>query len=535
MAPTRRASTAAPSAKRAPPPAAAPSPSSSTSSTSSSAASSDAHGAAPHFEFGGPFLGPLGILAGLPLLVMLFALFCGGGAGKWPGAAELVALVPRDVGAARAALEALRSGVLKALSAEAFLAYTAYFLVHVLLALVVPGPRRLGAPLPGAAGGGARLAYTLNGFRCLVLVVAGMLAVELLQPFGADASRAQPGAGVPRPALLGFVFGDGTRIARFGIEWILENYAQLTLASVVFSSLLSAWLYAYSFLPAGRGTFVGVENGAKVLAPGGDTGVALYDFFIGRELNPRLLWGALDLKFHCELRPGLAMWLLINLAAAFRQLRLHGAVDAWLGSVLLFEGLYVVDSVWNEEAILTTMDITTDGFGFMLAFGDLAWVPAVYSLQARFLADQPLSPVVGEGAAGAAGLAKLVAVWALAALGMWVFRGANSQKDAFKRDPDAPEFRGMRTIATARGTRLLADGWWGVARHVNYLGDWLMSVAWSLPTGAASPVTYFYPLYFAVLLVHRDLRDGEKCAKKYGKSWDQFCAAVPWRIVPRVY
>lgn len=28
------------------------------------------------------------------------------------------------------------------------------------------------------------------------------------------------------------------------------------------------------------------------------------------------------------------------------------------------------------------MDITTDGFGFMLAFGDLSWVPFTYSLQA---------------------------------------------------------------------------------------------------------------------------------------------------------
>jgi hypothetical protein len=27
------------------------------------------------------------------------------------------------------------------------------------------------------------------------------------------------------------------------------------------------------------------------------------------------------------------------------------------------------------------MDITTDGFGFMLAFGDLAWVPFTYTLQ----------------------------------------------------------------------------------------------------------------------------------------------------------
>lgn len=38
---------------------------------------------------------------------------------------------------------------------------------------------------------------------------------------------------------------------------------------------------------------------------------------------------------------------------------------------------------------MTTMDITHDGFGFMLAFGDLAWVPFVYSLQAYYLVSHP--------------------------------------------------------------------------------------------------------------------------------------------------
>jgi delta14-sterol reductase len=48
-----------------------------------------------------------------------------------------------------------------------------------------------------------------------------------------------------------------------------------------------------------------------------------------------------------------------------------------------FQLLYVWDALYNEQAILTTMDITTDGFGYMLAFGDLTWVPFTYSLQAR--------------------------------------------------------------------------------------------------------------------------------------------------------
>jgi len=51
----------------------------------------------------------------------------------------------------------------------------------------------------------------------------------------------------------------------------------------------------------------------------------------------------------------------------------------WL--VVALQALYVADSVFCEECILTTMDIIMDGFGFMLVFGDLAWVPFMYSLQ----------------------------------------------------------------------------------------------------------------------------------------------------------
>ena len=40
-----------------------------------------------------------------------------------------------------------------------------------------------------------------------------------------------------------------------------------------------------------------------------------------------------------------------------------------------------------QAAILTTMDITTDGFGFMLAFGDLAWVIHLLVNNAQIIAQ----------------------------------------------------------------------------------------------------------------------------------------------------
>lgn len=42
-----------------------------------------------------------------------------------------------------------------------------------------------------------------------------------------------------------------------------------------------------------------------------------------------------------------------------------------------------------QEKLLTMMDIVYDGFGFMLAFGDLAFVPFTFTCQAYYLVSHP--------------------------------------------------------------------------------------------------------------------------------------------------
>ena len=68
------------------------------------------------------------------------------------------------------------------------------------------------------------------------------------------------------------------------------------------------------------------------------------------------------------------------------------------------------------------MDITTDGFGFMLSVGDLAWVPFVYSLQARYLVfnQRELGPVVSAG------------IFLVNGAGYYIFRAANGEKNDFR-------------------------------------------------------------------------------------------------------
>ena len=79
------------------------------------------------------------------------------------------------------------------------------------------------------------------------------------------------------------------------------------------------------------------------------------------------------------------------------------------------------------------------------------------------------------------------------------------------------------------------SGFWGLARHVNYLGDWVMALAWSLACGFGALLPYFYPIWFAFLLVTRERRDDRWCARKYGADWEAYCERVPWRILPRIY
>ncbi len=197
--------------------------------------------------------------------------------------------------------------------------------------------------------------------------------------------------------------------------------------------------------------------------------VLSYDFFVGRPLNPRVL--GVDLKYLCELRPGMVGWLAINLSMMAAQWREQGEVTVSMALVVLFQAVYVLDALVSESSILTTMDITTDGFGYMLVFGDLCWVPFTYGTQARYLVDRPTHMS-----------APLVALTvALKLCGLYVFRSSNSQKDEFRTRPHSAFTRSARYLQTSSGSRLLLSGWWGRSRHANYLGDLLMAVSWCMP------------------------------------------------------
>uniref|UniRef100_A0A8C5E4T9 Delta(14)-sterol reductase TM7SF2 n=1 Tax=Gouania willdenowi TaxID=441366 RepID=A0A8C5E4T9_GOUWI len=347
--------------------------------------------------------------------------------------------------------------------------------LHALLYLMPVGKVTEGIVLRD----GKRLKYPINGFHSLCI---STLLLMLFLRLGAH------------------------------LESLFELFLPLAASAIALSFLLSFYLYIRSFWAPPHD-----------LAVGGNTGNPLYDFFIGRELNPRI--GFFDLKYFCELRPGLIGWAVINLGMLMKEVELQGSPSLAMLLVVSFQLLYVADALWNEEAILTTMDIVHDGFGFMLAFGDLAWVPFTYSLQAAYLVKHPqtLSSL------------QALAIVALKVVGYTIFRRSNSQKNQFRRDPTHPSVSKLETIATATGKRLLVSGWWGLVRHPNYLGDLFMALAWSLPCGFSHLLPYFYVIYFTILLIHREDRDERQCKAKYGLAWDSYCQRVPYRIFPYIY
>ena len=67
----------------------------------------------------------------------------------------------------------------------------------------------------------------------------------------------------------------------------------------------------------------------RELAQGGHTGNLIYDFFIGRELNPRVnvpLIGEVDIKSFMELRPGMLGWIMLDLAFMAHQYKSYGYI-----------------------------------------------------------------------------------------------------------------------------------------------------------------------------------------------------------------
>ena len=84
--------------------------------------------------------------------------------------------------------------------------------------------------------------------------------------------------------------------------------------------------------------------------------------------------------------------------------------------------------------------------------------------------------------------------------------------------------------------RLLANGFWGARRHINYLGEITQAIAIVLASGYFGVwMVWLYPAYYIALMLTRQADDDKVCKAKYGELWDQYAKKVKYKIFPFIY
>jgi Delta14-sterol reductase len=289
------------------------------------------------------------------------------------------------------------------------------------------------------------------------------------------------------------------------------------------------WLYIHRWSGLIGSAVLGVLFTIAVVLPAPRTGRALLaDFYFGRLENPQFWGRRVDAKMFLYLI-GAAM-LALNLLSftAHHVLEFGAAASPGVGLYCALFLWFVIDYLVFERVHLYTYDIFAERVGFKLGWGCFTFYPYFYAIGLWAVAGKP-DPGTPPG---------LLALYTVVFFAGWgLSRGANMQKYTFKRAPEKV-FLGFiepRTLSDGAHA-LLVSGFWGVSRHINYLGEILMAVGLTLVLGYPGVwVAWLYPIYYVVLLLMRERADERRCATKYGALWAEYKQRVPRRIVPWVY
>lgn len=251
------------------------------------------------------------------------------------------------------------------------------------------------------------------------------------------------------------------------------------------------------------------------------------DLFLGRVENLQVVRGRIDIKMWLYLVGATMLELNVLSFTAYHIITYGDAASPGLVLSASLLTWFVIEYLVFEEVHLYTYDLFAERIGFKLGWGCIVFYPYFYAI----------------GLWAAAGLSDpgtpswLLVIYAMVFFSGWsLARGANMQKFFFKRDPSRPFLGIMPQTITDGNKILLVNGFWGLSRHINYLGEILMATGIVLSLGYPGMIwPWLYPLYYVALLFTRQADDDRRCAAKYGDLWKTYVAKVPWRIIPRIY
>ena len=356
-----------------------------------------------------------------------------------------------------------------------------FMVAQLLLMRIIPGKRVTGPETPK----GNTPVYKDNGFSCFLIT------------------------------LVLFYFCS-FHFALFSPTIIYDNFAGILGALNIFSLMFCLMLYLKGrFAPSSS------DNSA--------TGNIVFDYYWGTELYPRVFgW---DIKQFTNCRFGMMSWSLIIISFAAKQAQLTGLSNSMIVSVCIMM-VYIVKFFYWESGYLRSMDIMHDRAGFYICWGCLVWVPGIYTSPVLYLVNHPIHfpPII----------ASLILLLGVTAVMLNYFADAQRQKVrrtngnclVWGKEPALIHARYIDQRGVEKQSLLLVSGWWSVARHFHYVLEIALAFFWTLPALFVNFLPWFYVIFLTALLIHRAYRDDARCAAKYGKYWEQYCNAVPNKIIP---
>jgi len=313
------------------------------------------------------------------------------------------------------------------------------------------------------------------------------------------------------------------------VSYVFDNFGSIL-------QTLSAFSFGVCFLLSFKGLYF------PSTPDSGSNGNPIMDFYWGTELHPSIF--GFNLKQFANCRFGMMSWCALLCIYALKQQELYGYIsNSMLVSVGL-QAVYCMKFFYWEGGYFGTLDIMHDRFGYYIYWGVTCWVPGIYTLTGFYLTRHP---VQWDNISA-------VAIFLLGCYSIYANWEADEQRQRIRADPNYKIWGKTGKTVTARYTvekvdpktgkvtyedktsKLLVSGWWGIARHFHYIPELAAAFLWSSPAGFDNLfIPYFYPVYLTILLVHRLIRDEERCRKKYGEDWNTYCKEVPYRFIPYVF
>ena len=315
---------------------------------------------------------------------------------------------------------------------------------------------------------------------------------------------------------------------------------------VVFAVALIVWAFELTGMPREwfyRSSIYAVVGGTVFTAifaiiavfsqPQGKIKNPLLALWDGRAQEMSFFNDRFDVKMYFYVVGG-AMLALNALSGAAYNYELFG--ENYNPGVFLYAAFftfYILDYFIFERVQLYTYDLIHERLGFKMFWGGLVVYGWLFILPLWGMAAYP-SPGFSSGWT----YFWLIGTTVLFLFGWGISRGANMQKYTFKRWPDRKFLGIMEPEYIQAGDRkILCSGFWGAARHFNYLGEGFLGLSIALAFGYFTNLwawTYF--IFVVTFFTFRQRFDDAYCAEKYGaEKWAEYQARVKYRIFPGIY